>query len=411
MKKNILYFLGSLLVVIAAIFFVNQWLGGLEHSGYVLMGIDHWSLETTLSFFISCQLIAFFVVYFLFRGLGVLVRLPARLKRRGTNIKFNRSQEALIAGLVDSAEGNWEKAENVLIKHASHSGAPLIHYLTAARAAQSRGAFDKRDEYLQKASAQAPDSSIAVGLTQAELHLSGNQFDQALETLKKLHSIDPKHASVLKLLHQTYQHIGDWDAIRSLLPSLNTNKVLMETEIKLLETEAFSKLLKQSAATRDPEAIQSLWLDIPNYIKKMSGISAIYFAAMISVGSGAQIEDELTTALSTHWDATLLTLFGSLQSNDSLRQLDMAEGWLRLHENDSILLTVLGKLSSQCGDNDKAVTYLTQSIAAEPTVQAYQLLGDLLFSQGDKNGASQCYKQGLELASNEVISRIDTIAD
>ena len=261
MKKNILYFLGSLLAVIAAVFFINNWLGGLENPGYVLMGIGHWSLESTLSVFVSSQLIGFFVFYYFFRWLGILIRLPGHLKRRGTNVKFNRSQEALIAGLVDSAEGNWEKAENVLIKHASHSGAPLIHYLTAARAAQSRGAFDKRDEYLQKASAQAPDSSVAVGLTQAELHLSGNQFEQALETLTRLHSIDPKHASVLKLLHQTYQHIGDWEAIRKLLPSLNTNKVLMEAEIKLLETEAFSRLLKQSAETRDPEAIQTLWLE------------------------------------------------------------------------------------------------------------------------------------------------------
>jgi len=121
----------------------------------------------------------------------------------------------LIAGLVDSAEGNWEKAEKILIKHASHSGAPLIHYLTAARAAQSRGAFDKRDEYLQKAAAQAPGSDVAIGLTQAELHLSGNQFEQALETLTKLQSIDPTHASVLKLLHQTYRHIGDWKVSES----------------------------------------------------------------------------------------------------------------------------------------------------------------------------------------------------
>ncbi|MGZ8190425.1 MAG: heme biosynthesis HemY N-terminal domain-containing protein [Methylococcaceae bacterium] len=411
MKKNILYFLGSLLVVIAAVFFINSWLGGLENPGYVLMGISNWSLETTLSVFISSQLIGFFIFYYFFRWLGILIRLPGHLKRRGTNVKFNRSQEALIAGLVDSAEGNWEKAENVLIKHASHSGAPLIHYLTAARAAQSRGAFDKRDEYLQKASAQAPDSSVAVGLTQAELHLSGNQFEQALETLTRLHSIDPKHASVLKLLHQTYQHIGDWEAIRKLLPSLNTNKVLMEAEIKLLETEAFSRLLKQSAETRDPEAIQTLWLEIPNYIKKMPGVSAIYFAAMINAGSGAEVEDELATALSINWDETLLALFGSIQSYDVLRQIDMAEGWLALHENDAVLLTVLGKLSIKCADNEKAASYLAKSIATEPTVQAYQLLGDLLFAQGDKDRASQCYKNGLELASSEVVSRIDTISE
>ncbi|MGZ8136497.1 MAG: heme biosynthesis HemY N-terminal domain-containing protein [Methylococcaceae bacterium] len=410
MKKSIIYFLVALIVAIVAAFTVSKWLGGFDSPGYVLMGIGNWSLETTLSVFAVSLIIGFFIFYYIFRLAGVLIRLPSQVKRRGQSIKFNRSQEALVAGLVDSAEGNWEKAENVLIKHASHSGAPLLHYLTAARAAQSRGAFDKRDEYLQKASTQAPDSSLAIGLTQAELHLSGNQFEQALETLKRLHSIDPSHASVLKLLHQTYQHIGDWEGIRKLLPSLNTNKVLMEAEIKLLETKTFSTLLKQTAQTGNVQVIKELWLEIPNFIKKMPGISAIYFAAMINAGSGAEIEDDLATTLSMSWDQTLLVLFGSIQSNDVSRQLEMAERWLSLHQNDAVLLTVLGKLSIKCADTEKAQGYLSQSIAIEPTVQAYQLLGDLRFNQGDKDQASQCYKNGLELASSEIVSRIDTVS-
>jgi HemY protein len=411
MKKNIFYFLGALIVAGITAFFIKSWLGEFDSPGYVLMGIGQWSLETTLSVFAMSLIFGFFVFYFFFRALGWLFRLPSQIKRRGTNIKFNRSQQALIAGLVDSAEGNWEKAENILIKHVSHSGAPLIHYLTAAKAAQSRGAFDKRDEYLRKAADQAPDASVAIGLTQAELHLSGHQFEQALETLTRLQSIDPTHASVLKLLHQTYQHIGDWEAIRKLLPSLNTNKVLMEAEIKLLETEAFSKLLKQSAESGNVEAIRTLWAEIPNYIKKVAGVSAIYFAAMMNAGAGADIEDDLATALAVNWDQTLLALFGSIQSTDIVKQLETAERWLSLHQDDAVLLTVLGKLSLKCSDTVKAENYLSRSITIEPTVQAYRLLGDLLFAQGDKDRASQCYKYGLELASSEIVSRIDTVSD
>jgi HemY protein len=76
----------------------------------------------------------------------------------------------------------------------------------------------------------------------------------------------------------------------------------------------------------------------------------------------------------------------------------MAELWLQFHPENALLLTVLGKLSSKCKDVEKAKTYLTQSITAVPTVQAYQLLGDLMSEQGDKDSANQCYKLGLELA-------------
>jgi HemY protein len=410
MMKNIIYFLGSFCVAALIAFLVSRWLSGFGNPGYVLIGIGQWSLETSLVFFAVSLILGFFAFYVFFRLLGWFLRLPRQINTRSKNIKFNRSQEALIAGLVDSAEGNWEKAETVLIKHASHSGAPLIHYLTAARAAQSRGAFDKRDEYLKKAADQAPGSDVAIGLTQAELHLSGNQFEHALETLTRLHSIDPTHATVLKLLHQTYQHIGDWEGIRKLIPALNNNKVLMEAEVKLLETEAFSKLLKQASEKGNIEEIQILWSEVPAHIKRMQGISAIYFAAMIDAGAGAEIEHDLADALSVNWDQTLLVLFGSVQSHDIFRQLQIAEQWLSLHQGEAVLLTILGKLNQKCQDPQKAEHYLSKSIDVEPTVQAYQLLGDLHYEQGNKDKASECYKNGLELASSAIVSRIDAIS-
>lgn len=408
--RNLIYFLLSLGVAIAAAFFVHHWLSQYNDPGYVLIGFGNWSMETSLIVFTTGLIIVFFILYFFFRLLGWLLRLPGKLKNKSRNIKFNRSQEALIAGLVDSAEGNWERAEKVLIKHASNSGAPLIHYLTAARAAQSRGAFEKRDEYLRMASNNAPGSEVVVGLTQAELHLSQKQFDQALETLQRIHSMDPTHASVLKLMHQTYLHLGDWEGLRKLIPSLHKNQVMMEAEVKLLETETYSMLLREAAQQGDPAGIQQLWATVPEHIRTMPGIKAIYFAAMIEAEAGAEIEGALVAELEHHWNETLLVLYGSVQSKDAVKQLQTAEQWLSAHPGEVVLLRVLGKLSIKCGEVDKADKYLTQSIAADPTVAAYQMLGDLLFETGHKDRASDCYKRGLELASSEVVSHVEQIS-
>lgn len=405
--KKLFYFLAPLLITVALAFFVNDWLHQFNNPGYVLIGIGHWSLETSLVTFSAIQLITFYVLYLFFRWMGWLFRLPGQLKNRGKNINFNRSQQALIAGLVDSAEGNWERAENVLIKHASHSGAPLIHYLTAAKAAQSRGAFDKRDDYLRKATQEAPDSTIMIGLTHAELSLSGNQFEEALETLTKLHAIDPTHAKVLKLLHQTYQHVGDWQGLRKLLPLLDTHKVIMEAEVKQLEIKLFSQLLKQSVEKNNIAELKLLWFETPDNIKNISSIAAIYFAAVINAGLGGEIENELAEQLSVDWDLNLVVLFGSIESNNVLNQLERAEKWSYIHQEDAVLLTVLGKLATKCGDTSKAESYLAKSIAAEPTVQAYKLLGDLLLKQGDNDNAINCYKNGMQLASSGAIDQIN----
>lgn len=390
-------------------FVTSQFLTSLNSAGYVLIGIEQWSIETSLFVFLGVLIVLFFALYIGFRLLGWTFRLPKQIKKRVETNKINISHQALIKGLVDSAEGNWENAEEILIKHASNSGTPLIHYLTAARAAQSRGAIDKRDEYLQIAAQHSSDAEIAVGLTQAELNLSGSQYEQALETLTHLQSINPTHASVLRLLHLTYQKLGDWHSLRALMPSLNTHKVLMEAELKLIETEIFSNLLKQAAQQKNIAELRHLWSEMPLSIKVMKGVAAIYFAAMIEVGAGAEIEDELVKNLSSNWNETLLVLFGNIQSTDPISQLETAERWLIGHSDDAILLMVLGKLSGQRADYAKAQRYLKQSIALEPNVQSYRLLGDLAITQGDAMTASQFYKQGLELASGELVSQIQTL--
>ena len=407
--KNILLFSAALLAALGLAFLANEWMTQFDNPGYVLIGIGHWALETSLLAFMIGLIISFLIFYVLFRWLGWLFRLPGKMRMRGKSVKFDRSQEALIAGLVDSAEGNWERAEKTLIKHASNSGAPLIHYLTAARAAHSRGAMDKRDEYLKRATQDAPGSEVAVGLTQAELHLSQKQFDQALVTLTKLHSIDSSHASVLKMMHQTYQQLGDWKAIRALLPAFYENKVFMEAEVKLWEVETYSVLLKEAAEREDAKEIQELWQEVPEHVKTMSGVPAIYYAAMIEAGAGAKIEKELVKSLNKKWDMTLLVLFGSVQSIDFRGQLEMAEKWLLQHGEDAILLRVLGKISIKCEFAEKAKKYLAKSIDTEPTVEAYRILGNFLTDQGDQERASECYKLGLELASTEVISHVSAM--
>lgn len=409
--KNLIYFLGSLLCAVAVAFLLHSWLAEQNDPGYVLIGFGHWSLETSLTVFAVAEVIGFFVLYNFFRLLGVLIRMPGQLSKRRRSVKFNRSQEALVAGLVDAADGNWESAEKILIKHAANSGAPLLHYLTAARAAQSRGALDKRDEYLKKAAEQSSDTNITVGLTQAELHMSEQQFEQALETLGKLHSIDPSHARVLKMMHQAYQHIGDWEGLSKLLPSLQQNKILMEAEVKLLETQTFSRLLKQAAEQGEQQAIETCWEGIPDHIKIMPGIANIYFAAMISAGAGVSVESAMIKQLSRHWDDTLLVLYTSIETGDVVKQLQTAEKWLAVYPGDSVLLRVLGKLALKAEQMEKAEQYLLKSSNLEASVEAHQLLGEVMFVKGEKDKACDCFKRALELASSEIVNRAESVTE
>lgn len=401
--KNVFYFLASLCVAVAIAFIIQQYLAKYEDPGYVLIGFGHWSLETSVVVFAIGQAIIFFIFYVLFRLIGICLRLPRKIQNRRKNIKFNRSQEALISGLIDLAEGHWGKAEKILIKHVSNSGTPLLHYLTAAKAAQSRGAIEKRDEYLRQATEKAGESDLAVGLTQAELYLSSNQFDQALEILIRLQSIDSSHASVLKMLHQVYESVGDWEALHQLIPSLQHNKVLIEAQVKLLEIETLSHLLRESATKGNTNEIKAMWQSIPEHIQSLHEIATIYYAAMIEAGSGLDIEAEIVKDILKNWDETLLVLYANIETGNDKNRLQTAEQWLYVHSGNAVLLRILGKLCTKCFQFEKAEQYLTKSLAIDPEVTTYQMLGDVLIKKGDKDKASENYRKGLELASSETV--------
>lgn len=410
--RRVFLYLAISLVALTGLGFGLYYLATHGYSGYVIFGLGTWSIETSLMLAAILLAVSFFLFYLFIRVGITAYKLPKILKKRSFEERSRRSQEALLSGLIESAEGNWEKAEKQLIRHAANSGVPLINYLTAARAAQSRGAFEQRDEYFKLAQESVPEAELAIGLTKAELQLSNQQFEEALENLTQLDKLAPSHATVLKLKHQALTNLSDWEGVSALIPSLLANKVLLEAEIKLLETETYSALIKQKSEARDAVALRNLWVDVPGHIKNSTGIQQSYYAAMIEAGAGVEIEPLIRQALGgREWSETLVVLYGCIQMPDTTQQLSTAESWLNTHKNDAILLRVLGKLSLRANLLDKAKGYLEDSLKAEPSVEAFQLMGDVLQKQHDFVKASHYFRNGLLFASNEVISMIEQNSD
>ncbi|MDD5033981.1 MAG: heme biosynthesis HemY N-terminal domain-containing protein [Methylococcaceae bacterium] len=405
--KRVLLVLIGLVAGLGAALLLLRYIASHNGSGYVIVGMGQWSLETSLLVASSALLLVFILLYAFIRLFITAVRLPTLLKQRGHELRNKRSQEALITGLIETAEGNWEKAEKQLIRHAANSGIPLINYLTAARAAHSRGAHEQRDEYLKLAHESMPEAELAIGLTKAELQLSDQQFEGALDGLIQLNKIAPGHAAVLKMMHQAYARIEDWEGLSRIIPKLHANKVMLEAEIKLLETETYSALIKKKAQTREAGPLRDLWLDVPEHIRALSGIQQLYFAAMIEAGAEAEVEPKVREAIGKEWSETLLVLYGCIKMPDVEQQLSVAESWLGAHSGDAVLLRLLGKLSLRAGRLEKAKAYLESSLKADLSVEAYQLLGDVLMKQNDPVNACQFFRNGLLFASNEVVAQIE----
>jgi HemY protein len=370
--------------------------------GYVLMGYHGWTAETTLTVFLAGTLILFTAVYVLVRFLINTVRLPMRLRRWRRQRRQARARRNLTAGLLAMAEGHWGKAEDRLLTHLDDSESPAVNYLVAARAAQKQGAYNRGDDYLNRAHQVQPASELAIGLSHAELQLAFNQVDQALATLTHLRYLAPKHPYVLKLLMQLYYILQDWERLLALLPELHKRKVADYEELEKLERNAYIELMAAAARRKDIHLLQQVWQRVPKDLKGQEPLVQEYVRDLVICGANDEADLLVYQTLRRKWYQPLVYLYGLIDADPSV-QLARAEAWLEQHKQDPTLLLTVGRLSVRASLWGKARAYLEASVAIDPKPETYKELGDLLDHLGEKETAMECYRMGLSLVTTTLV--------
>lgn len=367
----------------ALVLVVALTLGGLvgvlmsRDPGYVLIAYNDMAVETSLWFAVVVLGAAYLVV----RLVGWLLR---RLGRGGSSLRsWNRrrrvrsARDRTVRGLLLLAEGRWSEARKRLVSAAPRVQAPLINYLSAARAAHEEGDSRGRDELLHKAHESTPGSRLAVGLTQAELQQAEGQWEQCLATLLQLQRQVPRHAQVLRMLVECYRHLHDWQAILELTDDLKRNRVMPEDALRALQIEAW---LARLASDRDDVA--ELWKAVPRDLRGESALVARAARSLEAAGRAGDAEGIVRRALERGLDPELLDLYGSL-NGDPERQLVVAEGWLKSRPNDADLLLALGRISLMNHQWAKAREYLEASLRLRRSAAAQGELGRLCVAIGD----------------------------
>ena len=281
-----------------------------------------------------------------------------------------------------------------MIKALPDTDTPLINYLAAARAAQEQGNSKQRDRYLRQAQKSMPDAKIAVELTQAQLQIANQQFEQALATLKHLHDLAPKHPYVLKLLVRLYKEIQDWQSVIDLLPTLKKNSILTKKEINELELNTYIGLLHYKSKLLTHDELTQYYQHLPKHIAQNPKLLCVYAKYLLNQQKYAACELLIKSGLKKHWDEQLVELYG-LCINDVKKQLTYAESLIKNHPGCAKLYLSLGRLSISNQLWGKARTYLEKSIELAPSAEAYSELGKLLDSLHEGEQAKEYFKKGL----------------
>lgn len=371
--------------------------------GHVSFRFGDYTFETNLIVFSSAFLLCLFLVLLTNESYRFVKNSYYNLGKKRQERLTEKAHISLTNGLIEYAEGRFIEAEKILLQQVKHSDSPLLTYLTAARAAQQLGAYDRRDDYLLKAHVAAPDADLAIGLTKAELQLAHDQNEQALATLTHLNAVSENHAYVLTLLANTYKHLQDWDNLKSILPQLKKHNIFSAESFLSFEIAVcngqLSKLAK--AVNSDSSGSQPLidfWKETPLHLKIIPEIIENYVKQLLLADDAKEAENVLRHYINKNWHASSIILYSDLDVVVDNKQLEMAESWLQDHPHDAYLLLALGKMCISRSLWGKARNYLEVSISTDPMPKTYLKLARLLEEEmNEPEAAQEYYRKGLLL--------------
>jgi HemY protein len=374
-----------------------------QDPGHVLLSYGGYTVETSLAVTVAVVLVGFVAVYALLRLVVWGYRTPLRWRLWRQQRHGQRARQDLEQGLMLMAEGRWGAAEQHLIEHIADAETPLLHFLTAARAAQLQNAYERRDIYLGKAVRSMPRAGTAVALTQAELQYDHAQWEQALATLSTLRQRIPKHPRVLALLAMTYQQLGDWPQLMELVDELRRHHALEPGAQRRLENGLHRHQLEQMT---DADELQQLWNSIPARQRDDLELVRVYVDRLMATGAHASAEKMIRRTLERGWDEDLCDCYGRVQGGDASARLKQAENWLEDRPSDPVLLLAAGRIAVQAQLWGIARRLLEASLGAAPSPAAYHALGALLEQMDETTDAMACYRKGLEDAEVNVPLRL-----
>ncbi len=389
----------GLLIVSAMLVFALLAKFLLQDPGYVVINFRGYLVEMSVPGLVLIVGTLFVLIWLSVK----LFRAPRKLGEAAGRYRAGRAGLRLTRGVIEVAEGNFAKGERLLARSAGISEAPLLNYLQAARAAHLLGQNERRDTWLKQAYENLPGAANAVLLTQAELQLDQEQYEQALATLRKIEENSPNHSHALMLLGRLYYRLEDWRHLSTLLPKLKKHGRLDAKTLNLWTNKVHREQLNSA---NDGPAVIEVWKGVARENKRNVELLEGYYTNLMRANMHDKAEKEIAATLKREWLAALVRLYGVVNGSDAGRQLKKAEGWLTNHGEDADLLLTAARLCLRNELWGKARSYLETVIAIRPTPDAFQEYGQLLNQLGEGEAAAEAYKAGLSLVAHPPLPAI-----
>lgn len=382
-------------------------------TGYVLIRLGDWSVETSLAGLLLAALFLAIAGWLLLRLIAGGLQLPETLRGSLIRRRHARAWARFEEGSNQLLRGEYKAAERTLVRSARDLPAGHLAYLGAARAAQAQAqtkaqaheaaesaAAARREHYLQTVIEQHAADAALAELVRAELALARDDAAAARDAAIRACQHAPCAARATELRAQALCRLKDWDGLHALLSDKTTATRLdpahWPASLDDCWVSSLEARLTQAAASVQIEQINRIHAQAPERIRQHPRIRLAYARALSAQTSAEAAAAYLVSALEQSWDSALVDCYGRLSLSDPLAQLAQTERWLATHGERFELLLAAGRCCLRNRLWGKARGYLQAAQRAHPGAEVALELAQLCEQTGQTGEALQHYRSGLE---------------
>lgn len=365
--------------------------------GNVLVVVDQWRLQVSLAFAILALIGSFVMVYLLIRLVVWLIELPSRYRGWRGQRAERRDQSRMEQGWIALLEGRHAFAEKLLTQVSADSKdwrRQVLADLSAARAAQETGAYDRRDQLIRQAQTQVDQQGkqgsmqSAVAAAAADLWLEQGRAAAALEVLEQAGVQERKDVHTLRLLLRTHQQLNNDEQVLTLARRLRRQQAISAEQANdLIETAAARQIASKSLVT-DTAQWEPFWKSLRSEEKVLVNVALAGAAAYQSQGKSKEASKALEAAINESFDPRLLQAYAKAEKDQVTTRLQQAERWLTKRGDDPDLLVTVGALCLAAQMWGQAQRYLEKSAQQRNDSQVHALLGSLFDRLGQPERAA-----------------------
>lgn len=368
----------------------------MRETGFAVFSYADTTIEISLIKFYFAVVSAFIVLYFLFRIIGGLFRLPARIHHKRQDRRNLEIMQSLETAMLNFSQFNWAHALRTATKHVKHSPIKKAQHLFAAHCAHNSGQTDTRNAQVTSLRGISGGKEIANTI-EAEFELEDGHAEKALSILQGESTENICNLNTLSHAYIETENIeGLEKVLEKLLPYTDRSARIRYTMKRSLKWMV-SHYDIQSADTK----LAGLWKIYHKQFKDNSTLLHSYVHMLIKHGRDNIAEQIIKSHLDESWDELLIQEYGLLNIDNIEQRTRQSEDWLKQHKDSAGLLLTLGRLYKSQKLWGKAKSYLETSLSRKPLVATYAELAELHELLDEPIDAQRCAKKGLHIATRD----------